>query len=67
MNPTRVGEKAVTFKKGALHKMLGVKEGTKIPGKLMAAARAGQYGALAQKRARFATGMLAAGRRTAQK
>lgn len=61
------GKKPVTIKKGALHRMLGVPEGQKIPGKKMAAARAGQYGKLAQKRASFATGMLAAGRATANR
>jgi len=39
---------------GALHSQLGVKQGEKIPAKKMAAARAGKYGALAEKRANFA-------------
>lgn len=61
------GKKPVTFEKGALHRMLGIPEGQKIPGKKMAAARAGQYGKLAQKRANFDKGMLSAGRATANR
>jgi hypothetical protein len=59
------GQKPVTFQKGGLHRSLGVPQGEKIPASKMAAAKAGRYGPLAQKRANFATGMLAAGRRTA--
>jgi len=61
------GKKPVTFKPGALHAQLGVPQGQKIPASKMAAAKAGKYGALAKKRASFATGMLAAGRKTANK
>ena len=61
------GKKPLTFKKGALHKQLGVPQGQKIPVAKMAAAKAGKYGPLAQKRARFAAGALAAGRKTARK
>jgi hypothetical protein len=39
---------------GALHRQLGVAEGEKIPASKMAAARAGKYGPLAEKRAHFA-------------
>lgn len=39
---------------GALHRQLGVPQGKKIPAGKMAAARAGKYGAKAQKRANFA-------------
>lgn len=59
------GQSPVTFKKGALHAQLGVPQGEKIPPAKMAAAKAGRYGPLAQRRANFATGMLAAGRATA--
>lgn len=59
--------KPVTFKKGALHAQLGVPQGQKISAAKMAAAKAGKLGPLAQKRANFATGMLAAGRKTAAK
>jgi len=59
------GQSPVKFKKGALHTQLGVPQGEKIPASKMAAAKAGRYGPLAAKRASFATGMLAAGRRTA--
>ena len=60
------GQKPVTFKEGALHRQLGVPAGQKIPSSKMAAAKRGDYGALAKKRANFATGMLAAGRKTAR-
>lgn len=59
------GQKPVTFKEGALHRQLGVPEGEKIPPSKMSAAKRGDYGKLAQKRANFATGMLAKGRKTA--
>jgi hypothetical protein len=59
------GQSPVHFKKGALHSQLGVPQGEKIPAEKMAAAKAGRYGPLAQRRANFATGMLAAGRQTA--
>lgn len=39
---------------GALHEQLGVAQGEKIPAKKMAAARAGKYGAKAEKRAHLA-------------
>jgi len=61
------GTSPVTFKKGALHQQLGVPADEPIPAAKMAAAKAGKFGALAQKRANFATGMLAAGRKTAAK
>jgi hypothetical protein len=57
------GQSPVKFKKGALHAQLGVPQGEKIPASKMAAAKAGRYGPMAQRRANFATGMLAAGRR----
>lgn len=61
------GQKPVTFERGALHRQLGVPQGEKIPAAKMAAAKAGRLGPLAKKRANFATGMLAKGRRTAAK
>lgn len=61
------GKPGVTFKKGALHQQLGVPQGQKIPAAKMAAAKAGKFGPLAKKRAVMATGMLAAGRKTAAK
>jgi hypothetical protein len=60
------GQKPVTFQKGGLHRSLGVPMGEKIPASKMAAARRGEYGPKAKKQAVFATGMLAAGRRTAR-
>jgi hypothetical protein len=59
------GRPAISFRRGALHRQLGVPEGQKIPPEKMAAARAGKYGPMAKKRAAFAQGMLAVGRRTA--
>lgn len=51
-------EKPLHFKKGALHKQLGVKADAKIPAKKMQAALSGGLGALAAKRARFAKNVL---------
>lgn len=59
------GKAPVTFQKGGLHKSLGVPQGETIPAAKMAAAKAGKFGPAAQKQANFATGMLAAGRKTA--
>lgn len=61
------GKKPVTFKPGGLHQSLGVPAGQTIPAAKMAAAEAGKYGPAARKQASLATGMLAAGRRTAAK
>jgi hypothetical protein len=63
----RAGAKPVTFQEGGLHKSLGVPEGTKIPAAKMAAAQRGEYGPTAQKQANLATGLLAAGQKTAAK
>lgn len=60
------GQKPVTFQKGGLHKSVGVPQSEKIPPAKMAAAKAGKYGPKAQKQANFASGMLAAGRKTTQ-
>jgi hypothetical protein len=59
------GKAPVTFEQGGLHKSLGVPEGQKIPPAKMAAAKRGDYGPKAKAQAGMATGMLAAGRRTA--
>lgn len=59
------GRKPVQFQKGGLHKSLGVPEGQDIPAAKMAAAKAGKYGPKAVKQANLASGMLAAGRKTA--
>ena len=61
------GQKAVSFQKGGLHRSVGVPQGQKIPASKMAAAKAGKYGPKAKKQAIMATGMLAKGRRTANK
>jgi len=59
------GKAPVAFQKGGLHKSLGVPEGQDIPAAKMAAAKAGKYGPKAVKQANLASGMLAAGRKTA--
>jgi len=61
------GQSPVTFRKGGLHQSLGVPQGQKIPADKMSAAQSGSYGPLAKKQANFAKGMLAAGRRTANR
>lgn len=61
------GKKPVSFQPGGLHESLGVPQGQPIPAAKMAAAKAGKFGPKAQKQADFATGMLAAGRKTAAK
>ena len=62
------GKKPLTFKKGGLHKSLGVPEGKKIPPGKKKAALAGKYGAKAKKQATFAfKGALSKGRKTAKK
>lgn len=61
------GKPPVKFKAGGLHESLGVPQGQNIPAGKMAAAKAGKYGPTAAKQANLATGMLAAGRKTAAK
>ena len=62
------GRKPIAFKKGALHKALGVPQGEKIPAGKKAAALAGRYGPKVKKMANFAfRGALAKGRQTARK
>ena len=67
IGPSKKGQKAVTFQKGGLHRSTGTPMGQKIPASKLAAAKAGRYGPKAKAQASFATGMLAAGRRTAAK
>jgi|Deesub1362B_J571_1020462.scaffolds.fasta_scaffold21945_3 hypothetical protein len=60
------GKKPLRFKRGALHRQLGVPEGQPIPESKKRAALRGDYGPLAKKRANFAfRGALKAGRETA--
>lgn len=61
------GKKPIKFKKGGLHRSLGVPEGEKIPASKMRAAKAGRYGPLAKKQANLAQGALKKGRQTAAK
>ncbi len=63
---SRRRQRPMSFKKGALHRQLGVPEGEPIPASKKAAALSGKLGPLAKKRAGFAfKGALAAGRKTA--
>lgn len=62
------GKKPLKFRKGALHKALGVPEGKPIPEGKKRAALAGKYGPKVKKMAVFAfKGALAKGRETARK
>lgn len=45
------GKKPISFKKGGLHKSLGVPQGKKIPASKLKAALAGKYGPKAKKQA----------------
>ena len=56
--PAQGGKPAIHFKPGALHTQLGVPQGKKIPASLMAAARRGDKGPLAKRRALFARNVL---------
>ena len=58
IGPSKPGQKPITFRPGALHAQLGVPQGQKIPAKKKAAALAGRYGPLAEKRAQFAKNVL---------
>ncbi len=61
------GKKPVQFQAGGLHQSLGVPAGETIPPAKMAAAKAGKFGPKAKAQANLATGLLAAGRKTAAK
>lgn len=61
------GKDPVSFEKGGLHRSVGVPQGEKIPAAKVAAAKAGKFGPEAARQANMATGMLAAGRKTAAK
>ena len=62
------GKKPLKFKKGALHRQLGIAEGRPIPEGVKRAALAGRYDPKAKKRAMFAfRGALAAGRKTVRR
>jgi len=61
------GKKPVSFTPGGLHTSTGTPQGQPIPAAKMAAAKAGKFGPKAVKQANMATGMLAAGRKTAAK
>lgn len=61
------GKKPIAFKKGSLHAQLDIPQGEKIPASKMQRAVEGEYGELAQKRARFAQNVLKTGRETAMR
>ena len=62
------GQKPMTFRKGALHRALGVPEDQPIPPGKKQAALAGRHGEAVAKMARYAfRGALLAGRKTAAK
>lgn len=61
------GKKPISFRKGALHRALGVPEDEPIPESKKRAALAGKYGLKVKRMAVFAfKGALAAGRKTRQ-
>ena len=59
------GKRPVAFQPGGLHESTGTPAGQNIPAAKMAAAKRGDYGPKAVKQANMATGLLAAGRKTA--
>lgn len=54
----KAGKKPISFKPGALHSQLGVKQGDKIPQEKMQEAASGKLGAIAKKRALFVKNVL---------
>lgn len=56
------GKDPITFKKGGLHRALGVPEGKPIPASQMQDALAGKKGPKAQRQAQFAKNVLGKGR-----
>ena len=63
IQPTRKGQKPITFKPGGLHTSTSTPQGQKIPAAKMAAAKAGRLGPKAQKQANFAANVLKGGRK----
>jgi hypothetical protein len=58
IKPTKKGQKPISFEKGGEHKSLGVKPGEKIPAKKKAEAKAGKFGAKAEKQENFRENVL---------
>lgn len=56
------GKPTIKFREGTLHSQLHIPQDEKIPASKMAAARSGEYGALAAKRANFAKNVLTGGK-----
>lgn len=68
LKPTRKGQKPIIFKKGALHRALGVPEGEPIPLGKKKRALKGDYGPKVKKQANFGfRGALTKGRQTRKK
>lgn len=64
VQPTKKGEKPITFNKGGLHKSTGTPVGKKIPEKKMDAALSGKDGPKAEKQANFAKNVLTGKKRS---
>lgn len=65
IGPSKPGQKPLRFKRGGLHRSLGVPQGQKIPASKVEAAAEGRYGKTAAKQARFYQNVLKKGQRTA--
>jgi hypothetical protein len=63
IRPKRKGQRTIRFKKGGLHRSVGVPQGKKIPASKRRAALKGRYGPKAKKQAQFARNVLTGGRR----
>lgn len=58
IQPTKKGQKPITFKQGGEHASLGVPAGDKIPAKKKAEAAAGKFGPKAKKQEQFRKNVL---------
>lgn len=58
IQPTKKGQKPISFHPGGLHQSLGVPAGTPIPDSKFSGALSGQYGPRAAAQARFAKNVL---------
>lgn len=58
VEPTKKGEKSISFKSGGEHASLGVKKGSKIPAKKEAEAKSGKFGKKAEKQEIFRENVL---------
>lgn len=62
IKPTKPGQKKITYKKGGLHKSLGLPQGQKIPAIAMQRAAAGHYGPMAKRQANLAKNVFGVGK-----